>query len=209
MLFSLTTLILVNNQNAVMQTTRDRRRAQPARDFSEAQVRLVIKELQARGEDWTEGEIDYIVKNINRKELLSSLEKWENRRSAVITTKARMNLLIDYLLTELAGLKALPSYLDQIGTNQDRVGVSDRWKIEVSADIMTPSEYGRLKLVAIPKEAEVYISGDFEGYSDKEFVLAVGTYPVALKSDGFREFATAVVIERRKTYILRCELIKK
>lgn len=206
---SITAFILTQSQNGVTQTMRDRQRGPQKHELSEREVRRVITLLQSKGEAWTESEIDYVVKNINRPELQSSLEKWEKNRSAIITTKARISLLIDYLLTELAGLKALPSYLDGIGTDQDRVGVSDRWKIEVAASTPSPSEYGRLRLVTIPQSSEVYIDGDFEDYSDKEFVLAVGTYSVSVKREGFRDFSTKVEIERRKTRVVQCELVKK
>lgn len=197
--------------SAFAQMNQDKRRAQSAltRPFSRTEVRLVIRGLQAKGEDWSATEIDYVLNNINRNELLTTVRSWESRKETVLTRRAKINLLIDYLLTERAGLKALPSYLDEIGTEDDRIGITDRWKIEVAATNTIQNEYGRLKLLTIPEKSEVYIDEEFVNYSENEFVLLVGSHSVRVRNEGFYEFSTHVEIEKRKTRVLKCELVKK
>ena len=123
---------------------------------------------------------EYILNNINRQNLLSSISNWGKDRKTVLSEDVKINILVDYLRSEKEfidsdfdeqkvksiGLNILWRYLDYFSTNtEDKywsiINMMDDSLKSKSFLFPQKNKYGRLKINSIPEQSEVYIDDEF------------------------------------------------
>lgn len=71
------------------------------------------------------------------------------------------------------------------------------------------SNIGTLTIDSYPKDAEVYINGEYIGNSPISKKLSVGTYSVEVKKEGYKDYKKDVEIKKGKETILIANLERK
>ncbi|MEK6286476.1 MAG: PEGA domain-containing protein [Acidobacteriota bacterium] len=169
----------------------------------------------------------YVLRNINRPDLVSSVEKWEASNKVELTIGAKASFVVDFLSAEsiharwyargkisVAGHKLVPIYLNGIITADELPDIFVSWEYQLGnkPDYVptTRNKYGQLKVESLPEQAEVLIDGKFVDYSGKTFVLVEGPHPVIVrKKPDYIDHSETVNIEGSRKHTLTCQLAKQ
>jgi len=147
--------------------------------------------------------------------VLATISEWESQNKLALTREAKYRIVQEYLRAKkevfpnLSGLDAgtlrqeipsvVSSYLDLVS----REGQYFRTSIlpsEGTARIQ--NDYGRLRINSEIR-AEVYVDGEFVGYSNQEFLLTSGLHLVSVRRAGYRDCNQQVEVvggERRDIF---------
>jgi hypothetical protein len=171
------------------------------------EVRQVIAKLKASGEDWSSDEENYVLENINRYQLLLAIQRWEIRRKVLLPRGVKIEILVDYLLTELTGVKALPSYLDEVANSKSPTSFASRLKTQVAATSFKQYSFGRLEVDTNVDPVNLFIDDELVGPITKErrvVVLIEGGHSAVVKRSGLSDCSNTINIVAGQSHVVKC-----
>jgi hypothetical protein len=175
--------------------------------YDENEVRQVIAKLKASGQDWSPDEENYVVENINRSQLITTIERWKTRKKTLLPREVEIDILIDYLLTELTTVKALGPYLDELGTSKSRTNFAGKLKTQVSATNFTEYAFGRLQIDSNVEPVDLFLDSQFAGNITRNknvLVLLEGGHTAIVKRSGSSDCPDTFSIVAGQTYVMKC-----
>lgn len=173
-------------------------------------VKKYIETLRKSGERLTESEVNYVLENINRKQLIEVIENWQLRnKNFILAQETKITILVDYLLTELSSIKVLPPLLNSLRDGGKSISFGQNLKTQVAAVTFKTRAFGRLKIETNLNSVKVEINNKvFPGEvgKDKLIVLTQGSHLVKVMQDRFTDCTSTVNLVAGNVSIVQCTL---
>jgi hypothetical protein len=133
--------------------------AQPRSEaVTENDMREYIASSKASGDRWGAGEERYVLENFNRRQLVQTIDNWQARNGTQLTKEVKITILVDYLLTELRGMRALSSVLDAASEGKS-ASFSKELKTQVASSAFREFQFAKIRIEVNVPRVDVEIDG--------------------------------------------------
>jgi hypothetical protein len=177
-------------------------------DISAEAVKAYIQQSKNRGERWGLGEEKYVLDNFRRPELNKAIDNWQVRNQTKLSKDVRIMVMVDYLLTEMNGMKVLPKVLDSIAKGE-QTSVGKQVKTQVASTVFREYQMARVRVDVNLESVDVDIDGKpYSQVANKTmFVVTAGQpHSVVVSQSGFRNCTNSLTVEPGRVGVVSCTL---
>jgi hypothetical protein len=177
-------------------------------DVSAEDVKAYIQQSKNRGERWGLAEEKYVLDNFRRPELNKAIDNWQVRNQTKLSKDVRVMVTVDYLLTELNGMKVLPTVLDSIAKGE-QTSVGKQVKTQVAGTVFREYQMARVRVDVNLESVDVIIDGKLYSQVGNKtmFVVTAGqSHSVVVSQGGFRDCTNNVTVEPGRVGVVACTL---
>lgn len=181
--------------------------AQRSEAITADDIREYIAASKASGERWGAGEERYVLDNFSRPQLVQTLNNWQARNRTRLAKDVKITILVDYLLTELNGMRALSSVLDAASEGKS-ASFAKQLKTQVAASNFREYQFARIRVEVNLATVDVEIDGRaFPQVQNRSmFTVAAARPHVVVVTNGTNKCSNTITPEAGKIAVMPCTL---